>query len=147
MQTFNLQQIKFALLQGFMSTRRAGESNRHSGTFRFELGGHQVELDMWLWQLAEKDQEKWLSKDKRRTLDYCPSFYCGAEKKQKAAFFLDPVESLMGEHPIDSGRGAQESALVVEQDTTDEGRAKTRAKMEAAIRPDEIDQCEKDAVA
>ena len=147
MQTFNLQQIKFALLKGFMSTRRAGESNRHSGTFRFELGGHQIELDMWLWQLAEKDQEKWLAKDKRRTLDYCPSFYCGAEEKQKPAFFLDAMEALMGEHEIDSGKGPQESSLVIEQDTTDKGRAKTRAKMEAAIRPDEIDECEKENAA
>ncbi len=147
MSTFNLQQIKLALLKGFMSTRRAGESNRHSGTFRFELGGHQIELDMWLWQLAEKDQEKWLAKDKRRTLDYCPSFYVGAEEKQKPAFFLDALESLMGEDAIDSGKGPQESSLVVEQDTTDKGRAKTRAKMEAAIRPDEIDECEKESVA
>jgi hypothetical protein len=147
MYTFNLQQIKLALLKGFMSTRRSGESNRHSGTFRFELGGHQIELDMWLWELAEKDQEKWLKKDKRRTLDYCPSFYCGAEEKQKPAFFLDALESLMGEDAIDGGKGPQESSLVVEQDTTDKGRAKTRAKMEAALRPDEIDECEKGAVA
>lgn len=147
MQTFNLQQIKLALLTGFMSARRSGESNRHSGTFRFQLGDHKIELDMWLWELAEKDQQKWLAKDERRTLDYCPSLYCGAEEKQKPAFFLDPVESLAGEHLIDSGKGAQESALVVEQDTTDAGRAKTRAKMEAAIRPDEIDECEKENAA
>lgn len=144
---YSLQQIKLALLEGFMSTRQAGQSNRHSGTFRFTLGDHQIELDMWMWQLAEKDQEKWLAKDKKRTLDYCPSFYVGAEEKQKPAFFLDPMEYLQGEHPIDSGAGPQESALVVEQDTTDKGRAKTRAKMEAAIRPDEIDECEKEAVA
>jgi hypothetical protein len=149
---YNLQQIKLALLTGFMSVRRSGDSARHSGTFRMTLAEGtpnqtQIEFDAWVWELQEKDQEKWLSKDKKRTLDYCPSMYIGAESKQKAEFFIDPVEALMGEHEIDSGKGSQESALVVEQDTTDAGRAKTRAKMEAAIRPDEIDECEKEAVA
>ena len=147
MQTFNLQQIKLALLTGFMSLKQAGESNRSSGTFRFTLGDHQIELDMWLWKLAEKDIEKWVSKKDGRTPSYAPTFYCGAEEKQKPAFFLDPVEYLQGRHPIDSMQGPQESALVVEQDTTDKGRAKTRAKMEAAIRPDEIDECEKENAA
>jgi len=149
---YSLQQIKLALLTGFMSVRRSGESPRHSGTFRMTLAEgtpdqFQIECDAWLWELQEKDQEKWLAKDKKRTLDYCPSMYMGTEKKQKAEFFLDPVEALQGQHEIDSGEGPQESALVVEQDTTDKGRAKTRAKMEAAIRPDEIDDCEKEAVA
>jgi hypothetical protein len=147
MQTFNLQQIKLALLSGFMSMKQSGESNRANGTFRFTLGGHEIEMDMWLWKLAEKDIEKWISKKEGRTPDYAPTFYVGPEEKQKPAFFFDPVEYLQGEHPIDSMAGPQESALVVEQDTTDKGRAKTRAKMEAAIRPDEIDECEKEAQA
>lgn len=149
---YNLQQIKLALLTGFMSVRRAGESSRHSGTFRMTLAEgtaneRQIEFDAWVWELQDKDQQKWLGKDKKRTLDYCPSMYIGAESKQKAEFFIDPVEALQGEHMIDSGKGSQESSLVVEQDTTDKARAKTRSKMEAAIRADEIDECEKEAVA
>ena len=138
MNTFNLQQIKLALLKGFMSTRRSGESNRHSGTFRFELGGHQIELDMWMWELAEKDQEKWLAKDKRRTLDYCPSFYVGAEEKQKPAFFLDALESLMGEDVIDSGKGPQDDTAVVARDTQKHADAVTSAKMTKAERDAEV---------
>lgn len=111
---YNLQQIKLGLLTMFASVRRSGESARHSGTFRLTLAEGtpaeaQIEFDAWLWELQEKDQEKWLAKDKRRTLDYCPSLYIGAESKQKAAFFVDPVETAAGECPIDSGKIGDDS--------------------------------------
>lgn len=149
---YSLQQIKLALLTGFMSAKVGGNPARHTGQFRMKLDKgtpeeFEIEVDAWMWELQDKDREKWLGKSKTNKPENCPSFYMGIDDKQKKSFWMDPVEALQGEHLIDSGKGSQESSLVVEQDTTEKGRAKTRAKMEAAIRPDEIDECEKENAA
>lgn len=149
---FNLQEIKLAALTMFVAMRRQGESNRSSGTARMTLGEGtpretQIEFDIWSWDLQEKDIEKWMAKDKKRTKDYAPTTYVGAEAKQKAAFFIDPVEALQGQHIIDSGKGPQDRTLDVERQTQLAADIIAAYKADLAMRDDEIDESEKENAA
>lgn len=152
---FTPRDIKLALLEMY-SYGLFGRDSRATGEMKMTLCPNtenelEVCFNVWGYKLTDEKKTQWAAKDHRKAQgkkpDDAPIFYFGVEDKQNKAFFIDPVEALQGEHIIDSGKGSQESALVVEQDTTTKARAKTRSKMEAAIRADEIDECEKESVA
>ena len=138
--------IKLALLDMY-SYGLFGRANRASGEMKMTLchdTANELEICFNVWgyklteekaiQLAVKEHRK----DQGKKPEDSPTFYFGVEDKQNKAFFIDPVESLMGEDEIDSGKGPQEDGAIVDRDTQNRANAKTSAKMNKAERDTEV---------
>jgi hypothetical protein len=136
--------IKLALLDMF-TYGLFGSANRASGEMKMKLcpdtdNELEIKFNIWGYKLTESKAIEWAGKEFRKAEgkkpEDAPTFYFGVEDKQSKAFFIDPVESLMGEDEIDSGKGPQEDGAVVARDTQNRANAKTRAKMNQAERDD-----------
>ena len=138
--------IKLALLDMY-SYGLFGRAGRASGEMKMTLcpdTANELEIcfNVWGYNLTEEKAIQWAAKEHRKAQgkkpDDAPTFYFGVEDKQNKAFFIDPVESLMGEDEIDSGKGPQEDGAIVARDTQNRANAKTRAKMNQAERDTEV---------
>ena len=138
--------IKLALLDMY-SYGLFGRANRASGEMKMTLcpdTANELEIcfNVWGYKLTEEKAIQWAAKEHRKAQgkkpDDAPTFYFGVEDKQSKAFFIDPVESLMGEDEIDSGKGPQDNGAIVARDTQNRANAKTRAKMNQAERDTEV---------
>ena len=138
--------IKLALLDMF-TYGLFGSANRASGEMKMKLcpdtdNELEIKFNIWGYKLTESKAIEWAGKEFRKAEgkkpEDAPTFYFGVEDKQSKAFFIDPVESLMGEDEIDSGKGPQEDGAVVARDTQNRANAKTRAKMNQAERDTEV---------
>jgi hypothetical protein len=136
--------IKLALLDMF-TYGLFGSANRASGEMKMKLcpdTANELEIcfNIWGYKLTESKAIEWAAKEHRKAQgkkpDDAPTFYFGVEDKQSKSFFIDPVESLMGEDEIDSGKGPQDDGAIVARDTQKLANAKTRSKMNQAERDD-----------